>query len=78
MFNLWSALANGLIAIEQLLFAVYKAWCKGVAYFESAGDGFHFLLGKLASAHAIEDSIVLVHSFLLSCFVFVQASLRTP
>jgi len=60
--HLRSALANGLIAIEELLFAVHKAGCKRAAGFESAGDGFHFLLTKFASAPAGEYAIVLIHN----------------
>jgi hypothetical protein len=55
----------GLIAIEQLLFAVYETWCEGTADFEGAGNGLHLLLAEFASAPAGEYAIVLVHQFLL-------------
>jgi hypothetical protein len=57
-----SALANGLISIEQLLLAVDEARRKRVAYLESAVHSLHFLFCEFASAHTVKDSIVLVHN----------------
>jgi hypothetical protein len=72
-FDLRSALANGLVAIEELLFAVHKAWCERAADFEGAGHGFHFLLAEFASTPAGEYAIVLVHKFLLDgCYAITQ------
>jgi hypothetical protein len=60
-----TTLANGLISIKELLFAVHKAGSQRVADCEGAGHGFHFLLTEFASTPAGEYAIVLVHKFLL-------------
>jgi hypothetical protein len=64
-FDLWSALANGLVAIEQLLFLVDKAWSQGVAYLKRTLYGLHFLFSQFTSAYTTKHPVVLVHTFLL-------------
>jgi len=59
-----TAFSNGLIAIEELLFAVHKTRCERAADFKSAGNGFYFLLAEFASAPAGEHAIIMVHKFL--------------
>src|SRR5215470_20302575 len=59
-----TALAYLLITVEQLLFAVDKAWRQRMLpKFKRARDGFHFLFAELPSAHASDYSVVLIHSF---------------
>jgi hypothetical protein len=60
--DLWTAFADGLISIDQLLFAIHKAWCQCVAYLEGTNDAFHFLLAEFTSAFAAEYSVVLIHT----------------
>jgi len=65
-----AAFADGLISIEQLLFAVDKTWRQRMLpKFKRARDGFHFLWAELASAPAGEYSVVLIHDF-TPCWFF--------
>jgi hypothetical protein len=68
-FDLWSALANGLVAIEQLLFLVDKARSQGVAYLKRTLYGLDFLFSQFTSARTAKHSIIRIHSYLLDhCF----------
>ena len=60
-----SALANGLVAIEQLLFLVDKARSQGVAYLKRTLHCVDFLFGKFTGAHTTKHPIVRIHMFLL-------------
>jgi len=64
-FDLWSTLANGLVAIEQLLFLIDKARSQGAAYLKRTLHGVDFLFGKFTGAHTTKHPVVLIHSFLL-------------
>jgi len=64
-FNLWSALSNGLVAIEQLLFLVDKARSQGVAYLKRTLHGVDFLFAKFTGAHTTKHPVVRIHMFLL-------------
>jgi hypothetical protein len=64
-FDLWSALANGLVAIQQLLFLVDKARSQGVAYLKRTLYGLDFLFSQFTSADTIQHPVVLAHGFLL-------------
>src|SRR6478672_10872982 len=71
-----SAFANGLVAIEQLLFLIDKARGQGMAHAKRALHGIHFLFREFTSADATEYAIVLVHSCLLFALCYTQASLQ--
>jgi hypothetical protein len=64
-FDLWSALANGLVAIEQLLLLIDKARSQGAAYLKRTLYGFDFLFSQFTSAHTAKHSVVRIHRFLL-------------
>src|SRR6476659_3532096 len=67
-----SAFANGLVAIEQLLFLIDKARGQGMAHAKRALHGIHFLFREFTSADATEYAIVLVHSCLLFALCYTS------
>jgi hypothetical protein len=64
-FNLWSALSNGLVAIEQLLFLVDKARSQGVAHLKRTLHCVDFLFAKFTGAYTAKHPVVRIHMFLL-------------
>jgi hypothetical protein len=50
-FDLWSTLANGLVATDQLLFLIDKAQRRGVAHYKRTLHGVDFLFAKFTGAY---------------------------
>jgi hypothetical protein len=64
-FDLWSTLANGLVATDQLLLLIDKAQRRGVAHYKCTLHCVDFLFSKFTGAHAAKHPIVRIHMFLL-------------